>query len=519
MKNSFKDRLKTFVKGMWHIAAVILLLSLPTFSFFMPGFELSDLVDLAVPGGYGASSGEKGSFSASASDSGAGSNTDQSVGFTRSVNRSSGSAGSAIRRSGRSGSPSAADRRTRPDRRGIISREGLDSSGRDSGGPAEPGDEDQVSADLLEAVLSDLESLDEVVKNLSSSYRSQGYSGSGAGRSINPFLRTLANSTDAGDSGGDSGGDTGGGDSGGDTSGGDTGSGDTGGGSSGDDDQNVDPEDRYYDSLLIGSFQEDQENRILKASHVDSELRFYLDDGSAVDLFYSSAGTAPGVVVEYEQGEIVLTSDFNDDGLDDLLVVEEEEFGDVVTCWARIMDNQLEKAFSGTFPYRTVSGLDFFDWDSDGVKELVVAFENTNNLFIYDINNGSLRYSREFTLPFEPSTLVPTEVSSPFQTSYLHVGNDTLDRHVLFNSRYPGVYSYITPLTFLSSVIVELDIVESDGSACQFIAVEYQDRLVVLRRENDNYETVCSLGLENSQPTASIYENGDSGNMKIILGF
>ena len=513
------------MKGMWRIAVIILLLSLPTFSFFMPGFELSDLAFL---GGKNSPKVESGNPSAAAmpGDESDGPGVSSRAGFTRSTGASSDRNMASL--AGNDSRPLARTAKTAgsvgTERRSIISREGLSGTGRDDGQAGLPGEGDKVSADLLESVLKDLESLDDVVKTLSSGYGSQGYSGGGSSRYINPFLRSLANNsegdTGGGDSGGDTGGgDTGGGDTGGGDSGGDTGGGDSGGGSSGDDTQNVDPQERIYDALLIGSFQEDQEYRTLKASRGESDLKYYLDDGTSVDLFYSGAGSTPGVIVEFSQGEIVLTSDYNSDGRDDLLVVSKEEYGDVVTCWARVLNNQTQEAFSGSFPYLTVSGLDFFDWNSDGVKELVVAFENTSNLYIYNIVNKTLRYSREFTLPFEPSSIVTTAAVSPFKTSYLHVGNDSLDQSVLFNSRYPGVYSFMTPVTLRSSRTITLDSAEEGIDPLEFLAVEYNDRLMVLSKLNDYYVTVCSLGLKNSAPIASIVKPAEENNLKILLGY
>ncbi len=513
------------MKGMWHIAVIILLLSLPTFSFFMPGFELSDLAFL----GGKSSSDETLRNPSSATlpgDEFDGTGMGNRAGFTPSVrgvsnlNRA-GLNGKGGRSSGRNAQTAGLGG---AERRGIISREGLNGTGRDDGQSGLRGDGERISADLLEAVLKDLESLDEAVKTLSSGYGSQGYSGSGSSRYINPFLRSLANDNGDGDSSGDSGGDggngdSGGGDSGSGDSGGDSGGGDSGGGSSGDDNQDVDPQERLYNALLIGNFQEDQEYRTLKASRGESDLKYYLDDGAAVDLFYSGAGSTPGVIVEFSQGEIVLTSDYNSDGRDDLLVVHREEFGDVVTCWARVLDNQTQEAFSGSFPYLTVSGLDFFDWNSDGVKELVVAFENTSNLYIYNVVNKTLRYSREFTLPFEPSSVVSTTSVSPFKTNYLHVGNDSLDQSVLFNSRYPGVYSFMTPVTLRSSRTIALDSADEETEPLEFLAVEYNDRLLVLNKLGNYYVTACSLGLKNSSPTASILKPDEADYLKILLGY
>lgn len=517
------------MKGVWHIVAIILLLSLPTFSFFMPGFEFSDL---SIFGGNKIGSGSPGnSFSSSASG---GENREgdlsRTAGFTRTSSRAPGRERVSIT-GGDSGGLSRGSRPASPaggERRGIISREGISSSGRNGGGEGIQGEGEMVSADLLESVLRDLESLDEVVATLSSGYGNQGYStGSGSGRHINPFLRSLANNSSEGDpangdptDGDTSGGDTGGGDTGGgDTGGGDTGGGDTGGGSSGDDNQNVDPEERVYDALLIGKFMEDQECRLIRASCGESDLKYYLDDGTAIDLFYSGLGITPGVVATYSNGDIVLTSDFNSDGRDDILVVSKEEYGDVVTCWARVLDNQTQEAFTGSFPYRTVSGLDFFDWNSDGVKELVVAFENTPNIYIYSIINKTLRYSREFTLPFEPSSIVSTDAHSPFKTSYLHVGNDDLQQNVLFNSRYPGVYSFMNPVTLRLSVEMEMESSEEGEAPLAFMAVEYNDRLMVFRKKNDYFVTVCSLGLRNSNPTASIVRADGGEELKILLGY
>ena len=518
MKKSFRKRITTLLKGGWHILVIILLLSLPTFSFFMPGFELSDLAIFSRNNDDSTASGSSAGLS-KPGEGDTGNEISSGVGFTRSGIRPSG-------RSGITGSDQARKTRRgnsgqeRIDRRGLISREGLDVTGRDSGEDGTRGDSETGASEILEDVLKELESLDAAVKALSSGYGNRGYSGSGSSRNINPFLRSLANTAGEGDgNGGDSGGDSGGDTGGGDTGGGDTGGGDTGGGSSGDDDQNINPEERIHNALLIGSFQEDQESTILQASRGDSELKFYLDDGTSVDLFYSGIGMTPGVIKDYSENEIILTNDFNGDGLEDLLVVTRGEYGDVVNCWARVMENQIQEAFSGSFPYLTISGLDFFDWDSDGVNELVVAFENTQNLFIYDINNETLRYSREFTLPFEPSAVVSTSSLVPFKTSYLHVGNDSLDQNVLFNSRYPGVYSFMPPATLKSSSAMELERTGLEGDTLGFLAVEYDDRLLVLRTQNDYYMIVCSLGLRNSSPIASIVEADEGGYLKIFLGF
>ena len=357
-------------------------------------------------------------------------------------------------------------------------------------------------------------------------YGNQGYSGSGSSRYINPFLRSLANNTDDGDptngdptNGDPTNGDPTNGDpTNGDPTNGDTG-GDTGGGSSGDDNQNVDPAERLYDALLIGKFRETQEFRVIRASCGESDIKYYLDDGSAVDLFYSNLGITPGVIAGFSSGEMVLTSDYNSDGRDDILVVNKEEYGDVVTCWVKVLNNQTQEAFTGSFPYLTVSGIDFFDWNSDGVKELVVAFENTPNLYIYTVTNKTLRYSREFTIPFEPSAIVSTDALSPFKTSYLHVGNDGLNQSVLFNSRYPGVYSFMNPVTLKSSVEMEIERADEEDDPLEFVAVEYNDRLLVYRKMNEYYLTVCSLGLRNSNPIASIIMPAGGDELKILLGY
>ena len=122
-------------------------------------------------------------------------------------------------------------------------------------------------------------------------------------------------------------------------------------------------------------------------------------------------------------------------------------------------------------------------------------------------------------MPFEPSAIVSTDLLTPFKTGYLHVGNDSLDQNVLFNSRYPGVYSFMDPITFVSSVIIELDSPDSEAAISQFMGVEYADRLLVLRKTNDYFSTVCSFGLRNSSPKASITETGEGEELKIFLGF
>ncbi len=524
MKTSFRKRIITLLKGIWHILVIVLLLSLPTFSFFMPGFELSDLVDLAIKGGGAGASGFTGSSSvASEDDQGNAGGVGRAAGFTRTPGGPQGGSRSVL-----AGGQTVADRNSgasgfgRSGMRDIISRDRDRGSDQTDGEGSSLTGEASSSSDLLEAVLQDLQSLEDTVRTLSSGYESRNYSGSESGRYMNPFLRSLANSTGDPDPGnGDTGGgDTGGGDTGGgDTGGGDTGGGDTGGGGSGGGDTGGgDAEVPVYDSLIIGDFVKDQHFRVLKASRADSGLKYHLEDGTAVDLSLPIIWNELGFIAEYDRGEILLTGDYNGDSRDELLVVEKLEFGDVLTCWVS-RNRQITEAFKGSFPYRSISALDFFDWNADGTRELVVAFEHSRNLHIYDINNKTLRYSREFKLPFEPSVLAATSTLTPFKTGYLHVGNDTLEEYVLFSSRYPGVYSFMSPATLRASELIELDNPGAEAESPVFLGVEYDDRLLVLKKEGARYSTVCSFGLRGSSPTASITMNPGSGFLKILLGF
>jgi len=524
MKRSFRKKIASLLKGAWHILAIILLLSLPTFSFFMPGFEMSDLMELAIGGGASrknVSAAGPSRDSAAVREAGYG-NSGQ-AGFTRLGSRQGGDQTILIpgRRTGSSSRQQGASGCGGSGMRDIISgRDAGDRSGEENGDETSGSGSDAAES-LLESALSELESLEEAVKNLSSGYASQGYSGSGSGRYINPFLRSLANSSGDGDSGnGDTGGDTGGGDSGG-GSGGDSGGGDSGGGDSGGgggDDQNDDPETRIFDSILIGDFLEDQQTWLMKASSSGSGLNYYLEDGSMIDASYSIIWSQLGFVVESGQGELIVTSDFDGDNREELLVVENREFGDVLTCWTS-RSGKITESFSGSFPYRSVTSLDFFDWDSDGTRELVVAFENSRNLHIYDVNNKSLRYSREFKLPFEPSVLISTATTKPFKTGYLHVGGAALEQYVLFNSRYPGVYSFMSPTTLAGSETVELESMIPDAEGLEFLGVEYVDRLMLLVKYENEYRPLVSLGLRGSKPSACLTWDEENGLLGIILGF
>lgn len=532
MRESFKKKIKVTLKGIWHILALVLLLSLPTFSFFMPGFEISDLAvlssqqrqaDKAAAPNVAVQSDLSGSRELSDIQDRAGFTPFTRAAASKGVVRSTaagGGSGDSSRRSGASGFGRSGTReRPSPEER---------DRGRDEEQELSERERKEDSSEVLEDVLDELESLEEALQNVSDSYAARSYSESGSGRYINPFLRSLANSDDGsdsdnggdngGDSGGDSGGDNGGGDTGGgDTGGGDTGGGDSGGGSSGDDPA-LDPSERIYDSLLVGEIIEGQSSLLLKASRGSNELQYYLEDGSKVDLAYHLIWSQQGFLSEHGEDEIVLTSDYNGDGRDDLLVADRIEYGTTITCWTN-RNNKIEEDFSGSFPYRNVSAIEFFDWNADGKKELMVAFADSGNLHVYDIDNKTIRYAREFKLPFKPASLVSTATLSPFKNSYLHVVDDRQEQHVLFNSRYPGVYSFANPVTLKSSELIELEHPLQEEGGPRFLVVHYDDRLVLLRQEDDRNASFCSLGLSGGIPVAVVTGPNQEGFWKMLLGF
>jgi hypothetical protein len=326
--------------------------------------------------------------------------------------------------------------------------------------------------------------------------------GASAPMGANPFQRALmgsgggfgatGDSESDGDSSGDSGGDTGGetgGDGGGDS--GDTGGQDSSSGGNTDQGDGEEDSTHLYNYLLLGDFSGDGENLVSRA-YQDEEGDFVLERGGEMSLFAPGIGL-PSTFVTAGPGEMVLAADFTGDGWDDILTVRSEGIGTAVKGWERTGLVGLELRVKAFFPYRAVRSAALFNFDSDAPVELCVLFDGEGDLTIYDLEGDSLRYLREVVLPFEPTLVVSTTDEGVFNHHYLHILEETGLKSISFSSRYPGIYSFGRPPSYVREELFVLDGVEKDAGDV-FRLLHYRDLVAIVQVEADRPRFWGSFG-------------------------
>ncbi|HRV09430.1 MAG TPA: hypothetical protein P5568_13265 [Acidobacteriota bacterium] len=500
--------------------AAVLLLSLPTFSEFLPHRLAEELPDSPVShpeAGFvtrleAPTGGETASFASGArflrggvlsrGRSGGVRNTSQRVA------RQLGSDASAVRNLGDSSSP------VRPRGRNRFSS--------------------QVDAPLpgrMEAELSAMEADYQVAL--------QNYFPDGTGSlGVNPFADVLwgrggVESTPSGDNsggegdggqggtgGGDGGGSSGGGGNGG--SGGEGGGGDGGGGGGGGSGPGgdaggggdagqppVDVDNLSERFLVILPSGSQFVPPTMTAATRTSAGNFELDVGGTLMLFSGIVGTNRATMYVDEGQQVVSGPATSGVGVP-FLLFGRSSFGSAVQSW-RLLNGLLQPWWSYLFYYDLLYSAALFDIDGDDREELVAAESRSENLVVYEIAPDGLQYKRELMVPFRPMYLVRTDSKEGVPTRYLQVFNERLSRSVTFSDRYPpGTYSHAAPLSKVAdgSVIVQA---ESGERFREYRVLLYRDHVVLFWKQGQDWTLVASLHFGAESPVVVVgdyYRNG-----------
>ncbi|HUV13397.1 MAG TPA: VCBS repeat-containing protein [Acidobacteriota bacterium] len=226
--------------------------------------------------------------------------------------------------------------------------------------------------------------------------------------------------------------------------------------------------------------------QVSRAQH-DGGGSFTLEGGERLSLFSGFVNTSSPVLT-LGPGKAIMTGDMNDDGLTDAFVVSWEHFGTALQSFLGRGSGGWQEHFSFFWPYQVVQSFALYDFDSDGDSELVAVFSDSANLFIYEITEQGLQYDREVVVPFNATWVVKTHDSGVVEADYLEVFDATLGVSVTFSSRLPGIYSHARAPTYVSSVQIDLDSVPGFGVQ-SFKVLRYRDRAIL-------YETTGNFTIQ-----------------------
>lgn len=212
-------------------------------------------------------------------------------------------------------------------------------------------------------------------------------------------------------------------------------------------------------------------------AHHDGSGNFTLESGERLSLFSTFVNTSsPGLTLG--PGKSVMTGDMNRDGLADAFVISWEHLGTALQGLVGTGVGGWQEHFGFFWPYQTARSFALYDFDSDGASELVVVFADSGNLFIYEITEKGLQYDREVVVPFNAAWVVKTHDSGVVEADYLEVFDANLGISVTFSSRFPGIYSHARAPTYVSSV--QIDLKPLPGFTSQnFQVLRYADRAVL----------------------------------------
>lgn len=519
-----KKLLPTVGRGLWYICGVVLLLSLPTFSYLVPSFQgpVFDGKDSPTSGFVpreGSLETGKSSFSAG-------------EGFVRSRS------GGFYSRSSYLGTvrPQGEDRpqRTRGPKAGTKSERGLNRLSRRS--------EDRISnrvespkvateptgtgeaAPGSESVASELTQIEQAYQStLNYLFPAQPQPfGSGYGNPFNSALNGLGgggtfNDPSGEDPADDSSSGEGEGEGSGDSGGGNEGEGSSGSSDSDDDPNEGEDEPRVFGSLLIGEFAGRDDQETLFRASPEGNGAYILEDGSKVSLFNSSGVVGiPQTAVVLAEDEMLLSTDFNGDGSKDI----------VIGAWNYPISSirgfsgqrQLDSpVFEGVLQFVKIQALAVYDFESDGTNELAVLFSGNPNLVIYKIADNQLKYSREMSIPFQPAVLVNTQDQGVFKQRYLQVLGYSLQRSVVFSSLFPGTYSFSRPSSFRSLRSVVLDPIDDSSPSEKYSVLKYDDVVSVVEIREDEVVFIASFRYDQGYPKLAIGRSDDDGSRQVIF--
>ncbi|GAB4237165.1 MAG: hypothetical protein Kow00109_10990 [Acidobacteriota bacterium] len=298
------------------------------------------------------------------------------------------------------------------------------------------------------------------------------------------------------------------------------GGGDTGGGGGGDTGGGGGPEppanpgddlgNRFLVMLPPGAA--GGEVRLVAATR--SASGFVLDGGGEIALFPGIVGfTRPALLLD--QGEMVVSGPPQAGKGWPYFVFNRTTFGTALRgfLYAGATFRPWLDAF---FYYNLAYSVAPFDVDSDGIEELVTAELKTENLVVYDVQSGGLRYERELALPFRPWYVVRTDVLKPVRTQFLQVFDQKLNRFVTFSSRFPGVYSFSAPPSWVGEETVRI---ESTGGEQfrEYLVQVYTDQVVFFLLSGQERLFLASVHVSVGSPLVVLGDFRGTGRHTVVI--
>ena len=255
-----------------------------------------------------------------------------------------------------------------------------------------------------------------------------------------------------------------------------------------------------FNFLLTGDFSETGEQRVFRGIR-DDERGFVLENYTRYTL---STGFIP-----FREGERVLTTDLNQDGAIDLVVVTEGSRSLVEVFEGK--GGSLFQKWTSLSLAQSITGLSSFDLSGDGQDDLVFIVEESPHLVIYERAGSDFQYRRELVLPFAPGLLA--EAQEDTGDRRLYVFDSTLTEVVTLSSEDPDVFIFD-----LNSVLDQFNRVTVEGSSFgEFVVLDWGGKITLAQKSGDGLEFLGSFGVTHKAPLVIVGDYQGSGRRQHLF--
>ena len=255
--------------------------------------------------------------------------------------------------------------------------------------------------------------------------------------------------------------------------------------------------------LLVGASGSDS---IVAGAWQQSAGGLLLENGNQLDfrgLLHES--------VAFGENERILISDFDDDGLNDLVKVRRiTGFGSSLESFRQTSPGVFEPHASAGFYLQEVRAMAFFDFNLDGVRELALVVTGEPNLVIYEHVDDRWKYVRELVLPFPARLLMSSGSGTRFLDERLYVIDPKLSSVVNISSQEPNELNLGGGRLLRQLRSLDVDF-RRDGET-EVLVLSLPDSVLLVEKTGLRLDAFAAVSLDHQVPSLMIGDLVDLGS-------
>lgn len=280
------------------------------------------------------------------------------------------------------------------------------------------------------------------------------------------------------------------------------------------------PPSSSYNFLIIPEPDpRDQGRRVFLARRDEQdEDRFNLEDGTAFFFPQSLVPSSVGL----NDNQLFATSDFNSDGLLDLVRVRNEAgFCSLEVFLKDPLRPNGYNAIDAQLPDQSVRSFALMDFDLDDVLDMAVLFDGASELFVFrlDIQAGALRLLETRQFPFKPALVIDWQFihTGGWPERVLYVLDETFSQAAAASSFEPDKIVQVSQVPSFRSLRVSWP---SQGGApveTEVLVFESQDRITMVEAGRSGYRLYALFDTSFFSPVAVMGDFQGVGTRQLLV--